>query len=781
MASLISGFEYDIFISYRQKDNKHDGWVTEFVDNLKGELESTFKEEISMYFDINPHDGLLETHDVDASLKDKLKCLIFIPIISRTYCDPKSFAWESEFKEFVEQASHDQFGLKVKLPNSNVASRVLPIRIYDLDTNDIKLCESVLGGVIRSVDFIYKYAGVNRPLRANEDHPQDNLNKTYYRDQINKVANSIKEIINAIGQHIPQKEEVLQEVFKPISVPKKNNRIKIIIATVVVLALIMLGYFLIPKFSKPKEQLEKSIAVLPFINDSPDQENTYFINGIMEEVLNNLQKIKDFRVLSRTSTDQYKGSNKPTIPEIAKKLGVNYIVEGSGQKYGNSYRLRVQLITGKNERHLWAESYEKEIKETKDIYGTQSEIAQSIASALKATITPEEKQLINKIPTTNLTAYDFYQQGREAFAKGSLKKAEDLYHKALKYDSAFAQAYSGLAFIYWDKHFWNKKEFLSENFGDSLLLLANIALSFDDHLSEPYLLKGRYYNDNGKPEQAIEEIDKAIKLNPNNWMAYSEKGGFYGNNSDFVNWINYHQKAISINRGAELPSLLWGLGWAYSCIGFTEKAKQCYQDKLKLDGDSISYYDGLVNNEFWLANFNKSIEYGMKGYSIDSTNEDIVYMLGMSYEWLGQYEESLKYYKKWFEILKSKGEISIQQISGLGYAYLKNGDKEMAEYCFNETINNCKRLIELKRSYKPFAYYDLAGAYASIGDKDKAFENLRILNQMQRIPFWQEVLIKTDPLLNSIRNEPEFQQIAKDIEAKYQAEHERVRKWLEEN
>jgi hypothetical protein len=81
MASLFPGYEYDIFISYRQKDNKHDGWVTEFVNNLKGELESTFKEEISVYFDINPHDGLLETHDVDASLKDKLKCLIFIPII----------------------------------------------------------------------------------------------------------------------------------------------------------------------------------------------------------------------------------------------------------------------------------------------------------------------------------------------------------------------------------------------------------------------------------------------------------------------------------------------------------------------------------------------------------------------------------------------------------------------------------------------------------------------------------------------------------------------------
>ena len=136
MASLIPGFEYDIFISYRQKDNKYDGWVTQFVEHLKGELESTFKEDISVYFDINPHDGLLETHDVDASLKDKLKCLVFIPIISRTYCDPKSFAWGHEFKAFVEQASGDQFGLKIKLPNGNVASRVLPIKIHEISSDD---------------------------------------------------------------------------------------------------------------------------------------------------------------------------------------------------------------------------------------------------------------------------------------------------------------------------------------------------------------------------------------------------------------------------------------------------------------------------------------------------------------------------------------------------------------------------------------------------------------------------------------------------------------------
>jgi tetratricopeptide (TPR) repeat protein len=200
MTNFIPGYEYDIFISYRQKDNKGDGWVTEFVDNLKKELGATIKEEVTIYFDVNPHDGLLETYDVDASLREKLKCLIFIPVISRTYCDPKSFAWEHEFKAFVGAASADRFGLKIPLPNGYVASRVLPVRINEPSVNDIKLCESVLGGALRGIDFIYRSAGVNRPLRVNEDHPQDNLNKTYYRDQINKLANAIEEIISSLGR-----------------------------------------------------------------------------------------------------------------------------------------------------------------------------------------------------------------------------------------------------------------------------------------------------------------------------------------------------------------------------------------------------------------------------------------------------------------------------------------------------------------------------------------------------------------------------------------------------
>jgi TolB-like protein len=791
MASLLPGYEYDIFISYRQKDNKGDRWVSEFVDALKTELESTFKEEISVYFDINPHDGLLETHDVDASLNDKLKCLIFIPIISRTYCDPKSFAWEHEFKAFVERASQDQFGLKIKLGGGNVAGRILPVQIHELNAEDRKLVEIELGGYLRGIELIYKEPGVNRPLKPTDDE-KSNLNKTKYINQINKVANAIREIITAIGQHSPQEEEreVSKEAFKPISVPRENNKAKIIVGSVIVLALIIIGYFLLPTLSKPKEQLEKSIAVLPFRNDSPNDSTTYFLNGVMEEILNNLQKISDFsRVLSRNSVEQFRNNTTKSTPEIAKRLNVNYIVEGSGQKYGSKFVLRVQLIAANNEKHLWSKSYDREIRETSDIISMQSEIAQSIAAELKTIITPEEKQLIEKIPTTNLTAYDFYQQGREELTKywidnrniEALQKAEGLYHKALKYDSTFALAYSGLAWVYWHKQF--VKEYFSENFMDSVLILTKIALSLDDHLSEPYTLRGRYYTQIGKPEHAIEEFDKAIKLNPNDWVAYTGKARLYIN-GDNVNYINYLQKAAFINRGKELPTILEAIGAGYFQAGFLDKANQNIMDKLKLDGDSLSYYSQLSGDENSLNNFKKSIEFAEKAHAIDSTS--LLNIIGDSYASLGQYKESLKYYKKWLEILKTQGEFDYSAINSLhrvGYAYWQNGYKKEAEYYFNEQIKNCDRAIKLNRPYSGqflYSYYDLAGIYAFLGERDKAYKNLRIFNQILRVPLWMANLIKTDPLFDSIRNEPEFQQIAKDIEAKYQAEHERVRKWLEE-
>ena len=145
-------------------------------------------------------------------------------------------------------------------------------------------------------------------------------------------------------------------------------------------------------------------------------------------------------------------------------------------------------------------------------------------------------------------------------------------------------------------------------------------------------------------------------------------------------------------------------------------------------------------------------------------------------------KESLKYFKKWSERLKTQGIFYTNTSHRVGYAYWQNGYKEEAENYFNEEIKYCNRMNELKRpgGIGLNTYYDLATVYAFKGEKDKAYKNLRIFNQSQRINLFIAMLMKTDPLFNSIRNEPEFQQIAKEIEAKYQAEHERVRKWLEE-
>ena len=205
MATL-PGYEYDIFVSYRHNDNRS-GWVTEFVDALKVELAATIKEPISVYFDTNLHDGLLETYDVGKSLEGKLKCLIFIPIISHTYCDPKSFAWNNEFVVFCKQAKTDAIGLDVRLANRNVTTRILPVQIHDIDFKDQALFEKESGRHIRAIDFIFRSQGVNRPLTP-YDSRADNLDRTFYRDQVNKIANAIEQIIDALGtQQVPSMAE----------------------------------------------------------------------------------------------------------------------------------------------------------------------------------------------------------------------------------------------------------------------------------------------------------------------------------------------------------------------------------------------------------------------------------------------------------------------------------------------------------------------------------------------------------------------------------------------
>ncbi len=526
MPSLLPGFEYDIFISYRQKDNKGDRWVTEFVNALRTELESTFKEDVSIYFDENPHDGLLETHNVDKSVEGKLKCVIFIPIVSQTYCDPKSFAWKNELCAFNTLAKEDQFGRDIALSNGNVASRILPVKIHDLDAEDKTLLENELGGVLRAVEFIFKSQGVNRPLNST-DKREENANRTFYRDQINKVANAVKEIITGL------------KIFEtgPSHQPKYNNshqgqprvrrgiRKLLSNSAVVLLILLLAGYF-IYNYSGAGDKLlpqaiEKSIAVLPFTNMSKDEDQEYFSDGLTEDIITQLAKIKALKVISRTSVMQYKKNPKP-IAVMAAELHVATILEGSVQRSGDQVRITAQLINAATDEHLWAESYDRPIKE---LFKVQSDVASQIALALRTRLTATEKSEINKAPTTNMEAYTLYQKSQYNLgdnSKESFARSIQLLLHAIQLDKNFALAYATLAGQYSYVAYYQYDLYPLSEAWRLAKESANQALSLDSTLGAAYnsfAYIERTHDWNWK--QAEKDQLKAIQSNPNNYANYS--------------------------------------------------------------------------------------------------------------------------------------------------------------------------------------------------------------------------------------------------------------------
>lgn len=416
MPSVLPAFEYDIFISYRHNDNRS-GWVTEFVKALKEELSATIKEPVSLYFDSNPYDGLLETHNVDKSLEAKLKCLIFIPVLSQTYCDPKSFAWQHEFCVFNKLAQADKkYNRDIKLNSGNVGSRLLPVKIHDLDEEDKSIIESEIGGVLRAIEFIYKEPGVNRPLKPS-DHRNDNQNKTDYRNQVNKVANAVKEIINGIT-----KPSSSTRVTSPLVVEASDTR--------------------------------ESIAVLPFRNMSNDSGQEYFSDGITENIIIQLAANKKLRTISRTSVMRYKKTEK-SAPEIAAELGVNFILEGGVQTHQNKIRINVQLIDAVKDDHVWSKVFNESMD---DIFEIQSSLAEVVATELRASFESGTNTVAEGVPTKDMEAYNLFLKGRHAFNQWRVegyRTATDYFKLALAKDPDFQQAYSYLASCYSARMSWN--------------------------------------------------------------------------------------------------------------------------------------------------------------------------------------------------------------------------------------------------------------------------------------------------------------------------------------
>jgi len=670
MASIITGYEYDIFISYRQKDNKYDGWVTEFVENLKRELEATFKEEISVYFDINPHDGLLETHDVADSLKDKLKCLVFIPIISRTYCDPKSFAWEHEFMAFIEQATHDQFGMKIKLPNGNVASRVLPIRIHELESKDLMLCESALGTYLRGVEFIYKEPGVNKPLKADDDEKK-NLNNTKYRIQINKVANAVQEIISGLiaRENLPNTEMPQPGILieKPISTdkwqetakPAKPAWQKIFSGFLVAAFLILAGIFFYPKiFKQDRKEIisakgEITVAVMPFQNLTNDATRNFWEVMIQDNLITSLSNARELKIrqtesvlslLDHADMTTYASLTPALARSISQKLDANVFIQGSINQIGEITRLNARLIDSKTEEVFKSFQIEGSPENILLLSDSLSRIIRDylIVELLKKEIEPHYRSFFES--TKSPEAFYYLFEGQKSFRKKDFNHATEMYLKVLEIDSTHLFAMVSLAPSYGNQGYlpearkWTLKayEYRKNSSRIEKLMVEGLYAVFfetpnevikysrqlletDDQLTMIFYQIGLSYYELGQYDKAIPELEKVLELHKK-----------WGTKPDWA--PNYTV-----------------LGEAYHKTGQYRKEQKLYKQAEKDFPDDIAIIQRQAILALARGKTKQADEYLAKfeliGSNLGASEASIQSALGYMYSEAGKLEKAEEYYR----------------------------------------------------------------------------------------------------------------------------------------
>jgi TolB-like protein/lipoprotein NlpI len=674
--------------------------------------------------------------------------------------------------------------------------RCLEVIITDLCENELKRPRGSepLKGIIDKLshekkvpsNIIASMEGLNT-LSTFGTHPKD-----FDPEQVKPVLNNLAIIIKwyvkykdaqtinkAKPEEVKSGGKELMDNRGDIHRPKKKL-ILLISGVLLVVAIVIVVLFVFNIIGSKTEikETEKSIAVLPFTLLSNETDKQYLADGMMDAIVLHLSKIEDLRVLARTSTLQYREPDK-TMTEIGRELGVSYMLEGSFQKYGDNVRLIVQLIKTEEEDHIWVNEYDRKWN---DILSVQSEVAQVVARELHSVITPEEKELIEKASTTKLTAYDLYLQGnnyQEDYSKTNsletYQKAVSLYLASIDIDSAFARAYTGLAFAYWNRYYW--ESYFKENFMDSCVVLANIALSFDEQLDEAYFIKGRCYELIGHIEEALENYDKTLKINPNYYGAYERKGWVLTSiKNDYVNGIDNYNNALIRIHGKERSLLLRNLAFAYKDIGFFDKARYYYDEAFTLDSNKAANFSHLYILAAVEEKLDEAMEIERKHQEIDST-----YIPQSIIDYVDK-DEAYNIAIRIIDYYKKSGEPNLQTSHRVGFALWRVGKIEEARKYLDQQIKYSEESIQLKRDIAHWkaAYYDLAITYAFLGNKEKAYQYLDELNKGNTCQIRFIIFLKHDPPLESIRSEERFQKILQNYEAKYLAEHERVRKWMEE-
>ena len=427
---------------------------------------------------------------------------------------------------------------------------------------------------------------------------------------------------------------------------------------------------------------QNSIAVLPFENMSSDQEQEYFSDGLTEDIITQLSKIKSLKVVSRTSVMQYK-KNPKSMREIGRELAVATILEGSVRKIGEQVRITAQLINATTDDHLWAESYDKPVK---DLFNIQKDVATAIAQVLNAKISNKETQSLDHKPTTDLHAYDLYLRGRfliEKRNKTDMLQARDLFQQAVQIDQSFANAYSGLADTYMLASYRGYDE------PDKMLTIAR------------------------------QHIDKALKLDPNSGETHASLGYWYHQTFDWGKAEKSYRRAIELNPG-QSNVYLW-LALIHEAKGEIEKAIELYHEGSELNQLWIYLLQNKIralankNNQDEVIALQKKL---IEKFAFDPAQQKDMYCeLSRLYWFLGNSEEAIKaatkagnqglveYYRSKdimrliFEVedtykkLRASGEYISNLWMGVDYA--RAGAREKALECFNLAIDAKEPAITL--------------------------------------------------------------------------------------
>ena len=549
---------------------------------------------------------------------------------------------------------------------------------------------------------------VNDQLRNQNDITTQFIDAFEFKN-VNKSM-SVFAIANQ-GIVVPQLSEVSgktkEKESKSFKSYKRKSLILLLILVAVIITLIV-NSKLISKATTISEN--RSIAVLPFENMSFDDDSELFTDGVTQDILLQLSKIKDLQVISRGSIMQYKGSNK-TILEIAKELGVTYVLKGSVRKYGEKIRVNAQLINAGNNEYLWAENYDKTLTE---IFEIQSQVSNEIAKALKITLSENEIISLYKAPTESTEAYNAYQEAQRFLNRGGgkveeLKKAENLFKKAIEIDPNFCRAYVGLSDTYLEYIYWGRaapKEVL-----ENALSPALKALEISPQEGGSYGALGSISFYRFERETAVSYLETAIEINPNYVGAY-----------DKLAWIRLFE-------------------------GNIDEAVRLFQKILKLDPLSVKNIGNIAFSHYYFYQFDKGIKVLNKALKKHHNNNMLLFMKACLLAGNKNYDEAIKTFN-----IRSAGTNTNWM---LGYTYGVSGQREKALEILN---------YQLGKSETTFVPpYMICTIYMGLGDIENTLNWLERDFEVggQGLFFWG---LKRDVKFESIRKEPRFIALLNEIQ-----------------